>query len=166
MKGFTLLEVLITCAILGIVTVGILAALNVSNMSWNTDSALLDLQAQTRLAMDVVTRESRQSSPDQPGREMNISDSGASIDFYIPEIADAISYNLSNETMTREYPPGTIRFVANNITNLTFCCVGGNWPCSDCANSSILQISIKSAKVAQGRPLSFNLSEQVKLRNE
>ena len=62
MRGFTLVEVLVSLLILSIVLAGIFAVLNVGQMNWNSSMSSLDLQQQVRQAMDGMSKEIRQSS--------------------------------------------------------------------------------------------------------
>jgi len=163
MKGFTLIEILVALLILSFIIGAIFAILNVANLSWNSSMGSLDLQQEVRQAMDGMIREIRQSKP----TAITVDPSGAKVDFSIPNISNAISYSLSANKIIRVYPAGSGTFwtLANNISSLNFCCLGGA-NCTDCANSQILQIQMQAAKTVRNQSLSFPLQEKVKFRNE
>jgi prepilin-type N-terminal cleavage/methylation domain-containing protein len=151
MRAFTLVELLVVVLIFSLIMFGIFGILHVANVSWDTTSGMLELVQGVRQAMDGMARESRQTSADQ----ITVNDGGARLDFYIPNIAPAISYYLQNNQLIREYPPGTTKVLANNISQITFT-----------ANTSTLQIQINAAQTtARKVPLSFSSTELVKFRN-
>jgi len=171
MRGFTIIEVLISFAILIIVFAGIFAVLNVGGQSWNAGSGSLDLQQQARQAMDGITKELRQSNVNN----ITIAPDRTAINFTIPmnittnpiTYSSNIGYYLNEDNQViREHPVDTTRVLANNITNLSFCCEGGD-SCFDYQNSTIVQIQLEASKSVRQRALTpFNLTEQVRLRNE
>ncbi len=160
MRGYTLLELLVVTFIFAIIIAGVFAVLNTTSMTWNSTIGNLQLEQGVRLAMDGLTRETRGCKANQ----VTVNNGGARLDFYVPDIAPILSYYLLNNQLIREYPAGTVKVVANNINNLSFCCVGGA-DCVDCANANSLLIQINAYKNVRGIPLSFSLKEQVKLRN-
>jgi len=70
-KGFTLIEILVSIAILSVVIAGIFAVLNIGDMTWHSDMGVVNLQQQARQAMGSMVREIRQAS------DITISDSDA-----------------------------------------------------------------------------------------
>jgi len=160
MSGLSLIEILISTLILGIIVAGIFAVLNIADMTWNSDMGLLEIQQQVRQAIDGMIREIRQCRP----QDITIKDEGSRVDFLVPDISNSISYYILNNQILREHPAGTQKILANDITDLKFCCVGGI-SCTDCLNAGILQIRIRADKTVKGRPLSFSLKEQTRLRN-
>lgn len=150
-NGFTLVEVLISTAIALFVVLGIYAVLNIGNITWFTDMGMLDLQQEARLAMDGMTREIRQSSPSG----ISITNGGEKAEFYIPDVADGISYFLRNNQLVREHPAGTEKVLANDLTSLNFSLA-----------SDTVTILSTFGKTAQNRNLSFSLAEKVRFRNE
>ncbi len=168
MKGFTLVEVLFTMAIISILIAGLFMVLNIADVTWSLDEGLLGLQEQARQAMDGMVRELRQSR----GSNVTIT-GGTSIQFSIPTnitsepvaYSDLISYYVDNGQLIRRHPLDESRVVANDINSLTFSCWNGtNWG-DDCSESNILQIWLSAGKTVRQRPLSFNLTEKVRLRN-
>lgn len=176
LTGFTLIEILISAAILSLVILGVLGILQFANMTWNSDMGLLDLQQAARQAMDGMSREIRRADPD-PLKNVTMAIDGASIKFYIPDYADSITYSLSNNQIIREHPNGTNRVLANDISNLSFCWLHTDGSCSAsrdcgglCSKSYLAQVQLRAGKTVKQRqlvfPLAGPLTEQVRLRNE
>lgn len=164
-KGFSLLELLISIAIFSIIVSGVFMLLRVADMNWSISSGFLDLQQQSRQAMDGMIKEIRHPIP----LDVSVVDGGARINFLIL-MADKVtknpgSYYLLNNQIIREYPVGTTKVLANNINNLSFCCLGGA-DCFDCASARSLRIQIQALKTVQNRALNFSLTERIRLRNE
>jgi len=162
MKGFTLVEILVTVLILSFFIGGLFMVLNMGGMTYSTDLCLLDLQQQARLAMHGMIRELRQTNEESGRGNLNIV-SATEITFSIPSgtYSDPwigpIRYYLNNleNQIIREYPAGTEKPIANDIDNLVFSLTG-----------NLLEIQLSCAKTARRRELSFSLREQVRLRNE
>ncbi|MBP7087728.1 MAG: type II secretion system protein [Candidatus Omnitrophica bacterium] len=152
-RGFTLVEIAIGIVIFSIVSIGVLAILASGNNTWNQEAVLLEMQQQTRLAMDGITKELRQIDPLQ---SVIISDSDQKIVFYVTDIGNPISYYLNGSNqIVREHPAGTSRILANNINSLTFSHIG-----------DVINISLLAQKIdKRGRSLSFSLTEKIRLRN-
>lgn len=179
LKGFTLVEILVSAVILSFIIAGLFAIFSVANISWYTDMGLLGLQQQARQAMYRMVREIRQGSP----LRKTIDD--GKITFYIPPAVygdpwvESISYYRDvNDTnndgvvnqIIREYPPGTKKILANDIDSLSFCCWDGVDCCNpileDCSNLPVLQIQLRATRTVRQRPLVFSLTEKVRLRND
>lgn len=175
MRGFTLLEILITVLILGFLVGAIYAVLSVGNIIFKEDMSMVDLQQQARRAMDIMVNEIRESR----STEITLSDGNTKVTFnVVPQVygdpwVGPISYyrdvNDSNsdgivDQVIREYPLGTMKILANDITALSFS-----------LSVDIVAIEIAAKKNAAGRQLCFPapcieppkaLKEAVKLRNE
>ena len=159
MKGFVLVEVVISVLILTFLLAGIYGVLNAGGSTYHTSVTLVDLQQQARLAMDGMTREVRQA------RASEIDSTGFpdEISFKVPpETAGAawigwITYYLDtvSNQIIREYPSGTEKIVANNVQSLNFS-----------LNDNVLDIRLVCTNKALQRDLLFTLEEQVRLRNE
>ena len=61
MKAFTLTETLISILILSFILAALFTILNMQNVAYDIDLCLLELQQQTRLAIDSMIRELRQT---------------------------------------------------------------------------------------------------------
>ncbi|MBU0549140.1 MAG: prepilin-type N-terminal cleavage/methylation domain-containing protein [Candidatus Omnitrophica bacterium] len=158
LTGFTLVEILVSVLILSFLLAALFMVLNVGSMTQSSDLGLLDLQQQARRAMDAMTRELRQTK----SSEMSFI-SSSEITFSIPSQTygaawvGPIRYYLYsvNSRIMREYPAGTEKIVAGDITSLTFT-----------PSSNILDIELTCAKTVRQRDLSFFLKGRVRLRNE
>lgn len=173
-KGFSLIEIMISAVILSLVILGVLTIMNFANMTWHSDMGLLDLQQAARQAMDGMSREIRRADR---LRNITIAADGASIQFYIPDYTDSITYSLSNNQIIREHPGGTNRVLANAISALSFCWLHTDGSCTTsrdcgglCSKSYLAQVQLRAGKTVKQRqlvfPLAGPLTEQVNLRNE
>jgi len=177
-KGFTIIEVLVAVVILTILIWGIFAILNMADMVLNTDTGLIDLQQQTRQAVDGMSKELKNCR----SADITILNSGARIQFIIPTdistspitYSGIISYYLVGNQIIREHPVNTTKVLANDINSLSFCCghydALGNYVCdSVCTSSKIVQIQLSASKTVRQRTLTFPstgvLTEKARLRN-
>jgi Tfp pilus assembly protein PilV len=159
MRGFSLVEVLISALILAFLVIGISAVLNLGNLTYPVDTALLDLQQQTRLGMDRMLRELRAATGP------SISGNNTVLTFNtLTETNVQYSLDTANNRVIRTN--GTSRILANDITSLTFCCWHGGVCDATCSSSNVLQIQLGGAKNAMGKTLSFSLTGKIQLRNE
>ncbi len=151
LSGLTLIEVLVATVVLSLLVMGVLAVLNISDMTWNTDMALVELQQQTRQAMAGMIREIRQA-------DSVISAGGTTITFSTPgATAGNIIYSLNNGQVIRTYN-SVASVLANNINSLSFL-----------DSSGVVEIRLQAQKSVRGRAITFpitgNLIEKVRLRN-
>ncbi|MDD5431368.1 MAG: prepilin-type N-terminal cleavage/methylation domain-containing protein [Candidatus Omnitrophica bacterium] len=154
MKGFTLLEALISVLIFSFLIVGIYATLTVGEKTFNEGNVLLMLQQNTRRAMDTMVKELREALNPTLAGSIVITPTGNQITFSTIGRA-GISYYVLNNQLVREFPAGTIRVVGNNVANLLFI-----------QNSHILTIGLTESLVYRGgRTLQFPLREEINLRN-
>lgn len=172
-KAFTLVEVLVSIAILGFLIAGIFGVLNIGTMTYNTNLGRLDLQQNARQAMYWMVRELREAS----AGEVNIEPRVDSLGNY-----DRITFNTPNESsiryyrdgedidgnnigtqIIREYPAGTYRILANDIHSLSFSLSG-----------DVVESQLTAKKTVRRRDLCFpapcqnppkTLKEKVRLRN-
>ena len=164
MKGFSLVELLISTLIMSVMVLGIYGVLNIGDKTYNHDMALLDLQQQVRQAMDGMVKELKQSKTSV----ITISGGGARIDFKVPTdittspvtyTNDFIAYYLSGNQVLREYPVGTTTVLANDISALLFS-----------LSSEVLTVQLSAQKTIRDRvmafPLTGLLTQKVRLRNE
>jgi prepilin-type N-terminal cleavage/methylation domain-containing protein len=170
MRGFSLIEILVSAVILLFIAAAWFGVVNVANMSMGSDFRQVELQQQARRAVDVMIREIRQGSADN----IEVASPGTNINFSIPTNitnADATNYSSqilyyrSNEQIMRDYNNAP-KVVASNVTNLTFCCTGGSaGSCYDCHNATKVTVHIEmSQSMGYGHVAPFNLTEQVRLR--
>ena len=158
MKGFSVVEIVVSVLILTFLVAGIFMVLNVGDMSYDTDMGLIHLQQQARLAMDGMTRELRQAdiSADPDGAD--------SITFNAPlalnptQWIGPITYQLdSNQNQIIRTLAGVPnKILGNNISSLSFDLIGDN-----------LDIELTcQITTTRRRDLSLSLKEKVRLRNE
>ena len=152
MKGFTLLEILVTVLIFGFIIVGMYGVLNITQANYSTNSVSLNLQRQARQGMNRLSREIRQAylSSIVPGEEND------TITFDRPG-ENGVTYSLVSGQLWRGYPTGTV--IANDITVLAFPPIVGN----------LQKITLEASKTffsgGKERTLTFSLTEQVTVRN-
>ena len=158
MKGFILVEALVAILILSFIMAGIFGVLHIGGSTYHTSLGLVELQQQSRGAMDRLTRELRQSK----ASDLSIISPGE-ITFYVPPTnygaawIGPIRYYLNNldNRIIREYPTGTEKIVANDISSLNFS-----------LNDDLLDIQLTAARTVRGKNLSFSLDDQVRFRHE
>ena len=153
MKGFTLLEALVTVLIFTFIIGGIYGVLNISRTNYDTNLVSLNLQRQARQGMSRLIREIRQAYLS------TIPDKGAirqSVTFDRPGAA-GISYSLVLGQLWCNYPTGQV--IANDITGLTFSPIVGNM------QKITLEASKTFRSLGKERTLTFSLTEQVQIRN-
>ena len=152
-QGYTLVEIIVTMAILSFILLGVYGVLQTGNTVFIKDTALLDMQQQTRNAIDRIVREVRQASSEIISTNIN-GTTNDRITFTIPTAA-GIKYYLTGTDLIREYPAGTTKKLASNIGLLKFTVAG-----------SLLQIQARADKTIYAQVISFPLTERVRLRNE
>lgn len=154
MKGFTLVETLVSVLIFGLLVAGIYGVLNVGSAIYREDINLVELQQQVRQAMDWMAKEIRESKPS----EITITN-GNTISFKVPpaiytdpwvgpiiyyrDVDDTNSDGITDQVI-REYPQGTRRILANNITVLSFS-----------LSTDIVEIQVAAKKDVGARELCF-----------
>lgn len=175
-KGFTLLETLVTVLIFTFIVGGMYGVLLLAITNYDTNLVSLNLQRQARQGMSWLSRELRQASWVSINITSPDANNNNSITFNTPD-ANGIKYSViktqvSGQTLwqlIRTYPAGSVKIRADvrvddkpnpdNTGSLTFSKGSGN----------ILNIQIKASKtfssVGQIRTLTFTLTEQVKVRN-
>lgn len=161
-RGFTLVEILVSVVILSFLIAGIFRVLNIGRMTYSTDLGLLDLDQNAHRSMEWMVRESRESSVG----DINIVSIGGSDDKitfdtpnetgiqYYRDLNDINGDNIV-EQIIREYPAGTWRILANNISSLQLS-----------LNNRLLEIQLTANKVVSGRDLSLAVKANAHLRNE
>ncbi len=149
--GYTLVEILLSLAILSFLLLCAYGVLQTGNAVTVKDNALMTAQQQARNALDRIVREGRGSSTTAI---TVINADSDKITFTIPA-ATGVMYYLSGTNLVREYPAGTTVNVANSIGRLKFTVSG-----------SLLQVDLRADVSTFGQNVSFPLVEKVRLRNE
>jgi len=166
LTGFTLIETIISVAILVVLAAGTFAVLTTGEKTYKQDIELLKLQQAVRIAMDAMVKEIRGARSITPVSASEIRfDSMTVLGFrYFLDAADENSDTFTNQILRGdplEPNPGDWRVLANNINALTF----------DYSNPPFLRIEIDAATTVwaggeQERGLSYSLQEMVRIRNE
>lgn len=159
-KGFTLVEVLISVAILSIIFAGSYAVLLTGQNTWFVGIDTCELQAQLRLGSSYIIREFHEATsfsitPVDTDDDILVftTPNEASISYY-RDISDSNNDGRTDQII-REYPSGTRRVISNNISSLSFSSLG-----------KLLQVNIAASKTSRGRTLQLSLAEKVRGRNE
>ena len=151
MKGFTLIEVLATTVIFTIIIGGVYGIFNIGNKFYSTDIGFMEMQQEARNGMDRMVREIRASST---AAVTVISADNDRITFTVPG-ASGVQYYLSGSQLVREYPSGTVKTIAKNISHLKFT-----------LNAPLLKIDLIASQTVLLKAFAVNLIENVRLRNE
>lgn len=150
-NGYTLVEALVSIALLSFILLGVYGVLQTGNAVTTNDNALLEMQQQARNAMDRIVRDVRASST----QTITVVDADSDkISFTTPN-ATGIQYYRSGTDLVREYPSGTTQNVASSIAHLKFTLSG-----------ALLNINLRADKPIYGKTIPFSLVENVRLRNE
>ncbi len=163
MRAFTLVEILISTVILSIFMVGIYLILNTGETTYYTDTGLVIVQQQARLAMDKMIQELRKAKPN------TVSTDGARMNFDTAA-ETGISYyrDTANNRLIREHLPDPNKTAGNYITGLTFCCYHDSPPeCTTaCAGSNLVEIELTTGSRFGKKDVAFSLKGQARMRNE
>ncbi|MFC1514761.1 PilW family protein [Candidatus Omnitrophota bacterium] len=169
--GLSLVEVIVSIAILSIIAGFVFSALVIGERSWRSDMGLLDVQEQARQGMHGMVREIRQKNRTTDITITTTTQSNDTIIFFMTNVTNLTKYYLSNNTIWREHNSTDTslpnpRALAHNIANLNFKCgSGGSW--TDCSTVAYVEIEINAIKTGPTqRNASFNVTERVHLRND
>jgi prepilin-type N-terminal cleavage/methylation domain-containing protein len=152
-KGYTLIEFMVSMALLTIIMMGMYGVLVTGDTIFARDNNLLNIQKQTRNALDRIVRESRPATSQTIVTNYN-STSNDKITIFSPTTSTGVQYYLSGTNLVRVYG-GTTQNVASNISLLKFT-----------QNGSLLQIQATASQSIYGVATSFPLVEKVRFRNE
>lgn len=133
------------------ISAGLAQVFTLGNSVYSIEMTLADLQSHARNAMDRMVREIRASS----SVAVTVINADSDLITFTTPAATGIKYYRSNKLLVREYPAGTTRNIANHIARLKFTLTG-----------SILRIDLRADQTTLGRPLTYSLSQKVRLRNE
>lgn len=160
-KAFTLIELLVSTVILVILLAALFFVLSSGDSSFHMDEGLLVLQQEARSATETMVRELRQTTA-------TTIPSSSRIDFTTAQGNISYYRNAAQNQIIREFPSGTTRVIANNITSLSFCCWHDDTASctTNCSGSNLVEISLTANRDVRGRNLSFSFKGQAKKRNE
>lgn len=80
-KGFTLIEILVSLAILGIVLAGIYSVYTMQHKSYIVQEQVANMQQNERIALQMITRDIRMAGLGLPAPELGINDFGDGVGF-------------------------------------------------------------------------------------
>jgi len=110
-KGFSLIELMVVVAILGIIILGLVTFFTGGTKSWVAGQSQLKAQREARQAMDIMVREIRE------GNSFTISTDKKSITISYPTSFEKgpVTYSLSSTTISRDGNQ-----IINNVKKLEF----------------------------------------------
>lgn len=149
--GYTLVETMLSAGILAFILLCTYGILNLGNRISLIDGTLLEMEQQSRNALQRMVKEMRQASTQTIVVNNVNSDT---ITFTIPS-ATNVSYYTSGTDLIREYPSGTTKKVASNIAYLKFT-----------LNNKVLTINVRADKSLYSQTISYPLTQELRLRNE
>jgi prepilin-type N-terminal cleavage/methylation domain-containing protein len=106
-KGFSLVEMMVVVAILGLIVLGLVTFFTGGAKSWVAGQSQLEAQRNARQAMDIMVREIREASEVTTNNDTEII-------FDTPWVT-GITYKLLSNTINRNNIP-----LINNVSNLDF----------------------------------------------
>jgi len=157
MKGFTLVEIMITLLILGVLCGALMVIFSASKSAYDASMASADLQASGRQALEAMNRELRQSDLST----LTIT-GGNRINLRIPTdiaaspatLSGMISYYVSNNQLLREHPVGITRVIGTNISQIVFSLTNNQ-----------LSVTLTASKTVRQRAYTLAVKEQILIRN-
>jgi prepilin-type N-terminal cleavage/methylation domain-containing protein len=158
-NGFTLIEMMIVVAILGIIILGLVTFFTGGTRSWVTGQHQLEAQRNARLSMDQMVREIREADT------IKYSSTSILIDFHTPFHGD-ISYSLSGNDLKRDS-----NTVMNNVLTLDFSYFDNSGteiesPLSEADESNISKVHIDlQVDVDKDSSPDITLNSDIDLRN-
>ena len=144
-KGFSLIEMMVVVAILGLIVLGLVTFFTGGAKSWVAGQSQLEAQRNARQAMDRMVREIRE------GNSFTISTDNKSVTISYPTSfgKSSVTYSLSSTTISRDGSP-----VINNVKTLEF----------TSTDSSKVHILLEVDVDNDGKP-DITLNTDVNLRN-
>lgn len=166
-RGFSLTELLVACAIIGMVMAGIFTLQQQGQQAYLFGSGRVEVQQNARLALDLMTRELRsaQSITSCSATGIGLTDSGGTAASY------ARSGAAAPYTLTRTYS-GTTSDVIGGVQSITITCYNtdGYTATTTAAEVRSVRIQIQTRiteSVGSGAPRDQHafVESRVKLRN-
>lgn len=145
-KGFTLVELLVAMAVLGVMMTGVLGLLMVGHQSYLVSANLVETQQSARVALDRMIREIRQAGYNPAGATLNAFTEAAATSLTVqmdmsgngaiePEGADGlpdsgdeevIRYSLSGTSLQRKAGGAAAQPVIEGVQSLTLTYLDAN----------------------------------------
>ncbi|MDY6826634.1 MAG: prepilin-type N-terminal cleavage/methylation domain-containing protein [Bacillota bacterium] len=109
-KGFTLIEVIVTLALLSMVLTTLYSFYLFGLQSWQRGIDQTEIQQSARIAMDTMIREL------QKAEEFSLHNENSEIRFHIPGDSRTMRFRLlNNELVWESYPSGSIGYFHNKV---------------------------------------------------
>ncbi|MFH1062904.1 MAG: hypothetical protein V1747_08510 [Candidatus Omnitrophota bacterium] len=156
MKGFTLVELLVSVFIMTGMVIALFSAFEVGRNVYDSNQALMEKQRIIQQTMGAMVKELRQSKM----ADITISSANTQIDFIIPQSVNPlvnssnIRYSIVNNQIVREHPPGNQQVLAINVDSLIFTLTG-----------NLLEIEIRARIRLRSGDMVFPLKEKISLRS-
>ena len=157
-KAYTLIEVLLSVAIVTVLFAVMLSMLKSGNELYSGITTSIEIRQHARNVMERIVRETREG--DEVITITVINADSDRISFTSPRFTDGggnklpIQYYLSNGMVYREYPSGTSMPIATDVTRLKFVRTGPQ-----------IDVLVQTEKTTNRRPLVYVLKQKVRLRN-
>jgi hypothetical protein len=139
MRGFTLVEGLVSLGVFFIIMGGVYAVLNAGSWVFFEDSQRIDLQQQVRLGVDGMSRELRQSN-----RSSLVLVGSDDLTFSVRNYT--VRYFLDDNQIKRENPADVVRPIALNVTGMTISCRDANNNVTSCGSAQTVLIQVLASK--------------------
>lgn len=171
MRGFTLVEIMVTSVILAVLIVALFLVLSIGQSSWLNADVSIQLRQEIARAIIVMGQELNETSPAKINITLN--NPGSSIIFKVPqdlngdgyvvtaagdlEWSPSIAYSLNaSGQIQRAVSGGATTIIANNITALQFTRI----------QNDVVRINLVASKASNTGRLAQDSGEiVVKLRN-
>ncbi len=151
LKGFTLVELVITVAIAGILGLGLVKFFKNTYDIWRMNTRQIDVQQQARTAMDEMSRFIRQSSAPASGMYPAPGEQDTYISFYLSD-GRWMKYYQDNDELKRVVNDATSTIVQRGLDSIYFIHSEGG-------------VRIASMTVSIGKQ-SITFDKKISLRNE
>lgn len=156
MKGFTIVELLVSILIMTGMIIALFAAFEAGRNVYDSNQALIEKQRIIQQTLGSMVKELRQAKL----ADIAISSANTRIDFIIPRtvnpltLSSNIRYSIANNQIVREHPPGNQQVLAVNIDLLTFTLSG-----------NLLEITIQARVRLRSGDMVFPCKEKISLRS-
>ncbi|MGI6678590.1 MAG: PilW family protein [Dehalobacterium sp.] len=128
-QGFTLIELVVTIVLFGILITPAFALFSSGLKSWTHGTEQIDVVQNMRFAMDRMTMEIRQAVGEPAPNLPTSGTTASSIDFSIPKVEDGkfiapvrvyYQYDATDKELERKEEPGSFQPVASRIKSVAF----------------------------------------------
>ncbi|MBU1087070.1 MAG: hypothetical protein KKD05_06075 [Candidatus Omnitrophica bacterium] len=156
MKGFTLVELMVSILIMTGMVIALFAAFEVGRNVYDSNQGLMEKQRIIQQTMGAMVKEIRQAKLS----DITLSNGNTRIDFIIPTGVNPLTnssnirYSISNNQIVREHPPGNQQVLAINVDSLIFDLSG-----------NLLEIEIQARISLRTGDMVFTVKEKVSLRS-